>query len=66
VARFKISNKFSGIELGEWEAGSAQEALDAFARAAGYASYAEEAAIVGDQAKPGGRAEIEVREINPS
>jgi hypothetical protein len=40
MATYKIENSHSGVVLGEFEANSASDALDAMARTAGYADYA--------------------------
>lgn len=41
MKKYRIENRTSGIILGVFEATSAEAALDAMAREAGYASYAE-------------------------
>lgn len=45
MAEYQISNCRSGIILGVYEADSAQAALDAMARDAGYADYASADAV---------------------
>ena len=46
MAQFRIISE-QGFDFGVYEAGSADEALDAMARDAGYASAADAAATVG-------------------
>lgn len=50
MATYQIENIHSGAVLGEYEADSAESALDAMARDAGYRDYAAclEAALVAD------------------
>jgi len=43
--KFQIQNTTSGAVLGVYEAETVQEALDAMARDAGYADYAEANAV---------------------
>ncbi len=60
MSRWTISNTESGITLGVFEAASEAEALDVWARDAGYTCYAEAIAIV-----PVARGEIVCVECNP-
>jgi hypothetical protein len=41
MKNWDIANKFSGHHLGVYEAATAEEALNALAKDAGYASYAD-------------------------
>ena len=61
MATYRIENTVSGITLGEWTASTSQEALDAFAKDAGYASYTDLCEEV--PTKPG---EIKVSEKEPA
>jgi len=40
MAKFQITNVQSGVEFGVYEAETAEQALDAMARAAGYSDFA--------------------------
>lgn len=57
--RFQIENTKSGVILGEYEAGDEASALDALARDAGYADYAEASAV-----SPAHNGEIVVTELS--
>lgn len=58
MTTFQITNRRSGADLGQYEADSAAAALDAMAREAGYAGYAELQSQV-----PAQSGEIVVREV---
>lgn len=45
MAKFQISNRLSGLRLGTYEAEDESGALEAMARQAGYASYADACAV---------------------
>lgn len=47
MATYSICNQTSGADLGEFEGDTEQEALDAFARNAGYNDHADACAQVG-------------------
>jgi hypothetical protein len=59
MKKYAIHNALTGHCFGEYEAASRDDALDAFAREAGYENYAaaREVAPVGDN-------EVEVTELN--
>jgi hypothetical protein len=59
MKKYTIYNVISGHRFGEYEAGSYDDALNAFAREAGYENYATayDVASAGDN-------EVEVKELN--
>lgn len=58
MTKYLIENTRSGIILGEYQADSKEAALDAMARDAGYADYAE-----AQEVAPAGDGEILVTEV---
>lgn len=58
---FKITNPNSGMDLGTFQGADEQEALEAFARDAGYGSYAEACEVA--PAPEGGLLVEEVEEV---
>lgn len=60
MTRYNISNTLSGVSLGTYEADSQSAALDAMARDAGYANYAEANEVV-----PSAPGEILVEQVAP-
>lgn len=58
IRRYELTNTLSGVELGTFEGKDGSDALDAFARDAGYDDYADLCSVA--PAKPG---EIYIRDV---
>lgn len=62
MAKFQITNPVTGINLGTYEGATKTEALDAYARDAGYKSFADACEATGDD--PERDADLRVTEID--
>lgn len=50
---YRISNRISGVTVGDYEADDPMSALDVMAREAGYDSYEEASVVTGDRGDDG-------------
>jgi hypothetical protein len=64
MAKYRIENRLSGADIGEYEAETGRDAVEAMARDAGYPSFAAACEATGGDADEA-LAELRVEEVAP-